>query len=62
MQHQPRITDYALQWLVAPAFAVRGTLWYRWLILVRGSLAIGAVGLQWPLLRAWNINLGIPSP
>ena len=48
--------------VVAPAFAVRGTLWYRWLILVPGSLAICAVGLQWLLLRAWNINLGIPAP
>lgn len=46
------VAQLALLLLRAPAFAVRGTLWYRWLILLPGSLAICAVGLQWLLLRA----------
>lgn len=44
---------------VAPvSFVFRKTLWYRWLVLVPGSLAISVVGLLWMVQRIWGIGLG----
>jgi hypothetical protein len=40
-------------------FAFRRTVWYRWLVLVPGSLLITAVGLIWLVQRLGDIDLGI---
>lgn len=41
------------------SFVFRKTLWYRWLVLVQGSLAITVIGLLWLVQRIWGIDLGI---
>jgi len=45
--------------VIPPSFVFRRTPWYRWLVLVPGSLAITLVGLVWLIQRAWGIDLGI---
>jgi hypothetical protein len=40
-------------------FAFRKTPWYRWLVLVPGSLLITVVGLIWLVQRLAGIDLGI---
>jgi hypothetical protein len=43
------------------SFICRHSRWYRWLVLIPGSLFITVVGLLWLVQRAFNADLGIPS-
>jgi hypothetical protein len=43
------------------SFVCRRSPWYRWLVLVPGSVFITVVGLLWLIQRAFNVDLGIPS-
>jgi hypothetical protein len=43
------------------SFICRRSLWYRWLVLIPGSLFITIVGLLWLIQRAFDVDLGIPS-
>ena len=41
------------------SFVFRTTAWYRWLVLLPGSLVISLIGLLWMVQRIWNVDLGI---
>ncbi len=43
------------------SFVCRRSPWYRWLVLIPGSVFITVVGLLWLIQRAFNVDLGIPS-
>ena len=43
------------------SFICRRSPWYRWLVLIPGSLFITIVGLLWLIQRAFDVDLGIPS-
>ena len=43
------------------SFICRRSPWYRWLVLIPGSLFITIVGLLWLIQRAFDIDLGVPS-
>ena len=45
--------------VIPVSFVFRHTGWYRWLVLVPGSLAITVIGLLWMVQRIWDIDLGI---
>ena len=45
--------------VIPVSFVFRNTAWYRWLVLVPGSLAITVVGLLWMVQRIWDIDFGI---
>jgi hypothetical protein len=45
--------------VIPVSFVFRKTAWYRWLVLVPGSLAITLIGLLWMVQRIWDIDLGI---
>jgi hypothetical protein len=47
--------------VIPPSFVCRRSVWYRWLVLIPGSLFITVVGLLWLIQRAFGIDLGIPS-
>jgi len=43
------------------SFVCRRSPWYRWLVLIPGSLLITVVGLLWLIQRAFGVDFGIPS-
>ena len=47
--------------VIPVSFIFRRSQWYRWLVLIPGSLFITVVGLLWLIQRAFNVDLGIPS-
>ena len=47
--------------VIPPSFICRRSVYYRWGVLVPGSLFITVVGLLWLIQRAFAIDLGIPS-
>jgi len=47
--------------VIPVSFIFRRSPWYRWLVLIPGSLFITVVGLLWLIQRAFNVDLGIPS-
>ena len=47
--------------VIPVSFICRRSPWYRWLVLIPGSLFITVVGLLWLIQRAFNVDLGIPS-
>jgi hypothetical protein len=47
--------------VIPVSFIFRRSPWYRWLVLIPGSLIITVVGLLWLIQRAFNVDLGIPS-
>lgn len=47
--------------VIPPSFVCRRSRYYRWLVVVPGSLFITVVGLLWLIQRAFDVDLGIPS-
>ena len=47
--------------VIPVSFICRRSPWYRWLVLIPGSLFITVVGLLWLIQRALNVDLGIAS-
>ena len=47
--------------VIPVSFICRRSQWYRWLVLIPGSLFITVVGLLWLIQRAFNVDLGIAS-
>ena len=45
--------------VIPVSFVFRRSTWYRWLVLVPGSLAITVIGLLWMVQRIWDFDLGI---
>ena len=45
--------------VIPASFMCRRSRWYRWLVLIPGSVFIAGVGLLWLIQRAFNIDLGV---
>lgn len=43
------------------SFVFRRSPWYRWLVLIPGSVFVTVVGLLWLMQRAFQVDLGVPS-
>lgn len=46
--------------VIPPSFLCRRSRYYRWLVVVPGSLLITVVGLLWLIQRAFDVDIGIP--
>ena len=48
--------------VIPPSYLCRRSLWYRWLVLIPGSLFVTLAGLSWLIERGLGVNLGVPLP
>lgn len=46
--------------VIPPSFVCRRSRYYRWLVVVPGSLFVTIVGLLWLIQRTFEVDLGIP--
>ncbi len=48
--------------VIPPSYLCRRSVWYRWLVLIPGSLFVTLAGLSWLIERGLGVNLGVPLP
>ena len=48
--------------VIPPSFLLRRSIWYRWLVLIPGSLLVTLAGLAWLIERGLGVDLGVPLP